>query len=153
MSSSITWQVLKTRPRAEKKAAQQLTLLGAQVYCPIITRVSQWSDRKKLIDHPALPSMILIQTQSLSDELIFSCSLIKGFLSYNRKRALVSEQDRALMQDFLAGRYAISGNELSIGDQITVPVLKSKGQITRMVGDKVWVRLLNKALEVNFSVA
>ena len=63
MSSSITWQVLKTRPRAEKKAAQQLTLLGAQVYCPIITRVSQWSDRKKLIDHPALPSMILIKNK------------------------------------------------------------------------------------------
>lgn len=153
MSSSITWQVLKTRPRAEKKAAQQLTLLGAQVYCPIITRVSQWSDRKKLIEHPALPSMILIQAESLSDEQIFSCALIIGFLSYNRKRALVSEQDRALMQDFLAGRYALSNNKLSIGDQIAVPVLKSKGQITRMVGDKVWVRLLNKALEVNFSVA
>lgn len=153
MSSSITWHVLKTRPRAEKKAAQQLTLLGAQVYCPIITRVSQWNDRKKRIDHPALPSMILIQTQSLSDELIFSCSLVKGFLSYNRKRALVSEQERALMQDYLAGKYALEGSSLSIGDQITVPVLESQGQILRMVGDKVWVRLLNKALEVNFSVA
>ena len=153
MSSSITWQVLKTRPRAEKKAAQQLTLLGAQVYCPIITRASQWSDRKKLIDHPALPSMILIQTQSLSQEQIFSCSLIKGFLTHKAKRALVSEQERVLMQDFLAGRYAISNNKLSIGDQITVPVLQSQGQISRMVGDKIWVRLLNSALEVNFSVA
>ena len=153
MSSSITWQALKTRPRAEKKAAQQLTLLGAQVYCPIITRVSQWSDRKKLIDRPALPSMILIQTQSLSEELIFSCALIKGFLTYKGKRALVSEQERVLMQDFLAGRYALEGSSLSIGDQITVPVLQSQGQISRMVGDKIWVRLLNSALEVNFSVA
>ena len=153
MSSSITWQVLKTRPRAEKKAAQQLTMLGAQVYCPIITRASQWSDRKKLIDHPALPSMILIQTESLSQELIFSCSLIKGFLTHKGIRALVSEQERVLMQDFLAGRYALDGSSLSIGDQITVPVLQSQGQISRMVGDKVWVRLLNSALEVNFSVA
>ena len=153
MSSSITWQVLKTRPRAEKKAAQQLTLLGVQVYCPIITRASQWSDRKKLIDHPALPSMILIQTQSLSQEQIFSCSLIKGFLTHKGKRALVSEQERVLMQDFLAGRYALEGSSLSIGDQITVPVLQSQGQISRMVGDNIWVRLLNSALEVNFSVA
>jgi len=153
MSSSITWHVLKTRPRAEKKAAQQLTLLGAQVYCPIKSKVSQWSDRKKRIDHPALPSMILIKTQSLSDDQIFSCPLIKGFLSHKGKRALVSEQERVLMQDFLAGRYAISGNKLSIGDQITVPVLESQGQILRMAGDKVWVRLLDAALQVNFSVA
>lgn len=153
MSSSITWHVLKTRPRAEKKAAKQLTLLGAQVYCPIKSKLSQWSDRKKRIDQPALPSMILIKKQSLDDEQIFSCSLIKGFFSHKGKRAEVSEQERALMQDFLAGRYPFESNKLSIGDEITVPVLQSKGQISRMVGDKIWVRLLNKALEVNFSVA
>ena len=153
MISSITWHVLKTRPRAEKKAAQQLTLLGAQVYCPIKSQVSQWSDRKKRIDQPALPSMILITKGCLSDEQIFSCSLIKGFLSHKGIRALVTEQERALMQDFLAGRYALEGSSLSIGDQITVPVLQSQGQISRMVGDKVWVRLLDAALEVNFSVA
>ena len=153
MSSSITWHVLKTRPRAEKKAAQQLTLLGAQVYCPIKPKVSQWSDRKKRIDHPALPSMILIKKESIDDQQIFSCSLVKGFLSHKGKRALVSEQERVLMQDYLAGKYALEGSSLSIGDQITVPVLQSQGQISRMIGDKIWVRLLNKALEVNFSVA
>ena len=153
MSISITWQVLKTRPRAEKKAAQQLTLLGAQVYCPLKSRVSQWSDRKIRIDHPALPSMILIKKESLDDQQIFSCSLVKGFLSHKGKRAIVSEQERVLMQDFLASRYAISNNKLSIGNQITVPVLQSQGQISRMTGDKVWVRLLDAAIEVNFSVA
>ena len=100
MCNSITWHVLKTRPRAEKKAAHQLTLLGAQVYCPIKPRVSQWSDRKKRVDLAALPSMILIEQGSLSDEQIFSCSLIKGFLSYKGRRAQVIEKERALMQDF-----------------------------------------------------
>ena len=153
MCNSITWHVLKTRPRAEKKAAHQLTLLGAQVYCPIKPRVSQWSDRKKRVDLAALPSMILIEQGSLSDEQIFSCSLIKGFLSYKGRRAQVIEKERALMQEFLSGRYSLGRSPLSIGDEITVPVLKSQGQISHMVGDKVWVRLLNSALEVNFSVA
>ena len=153
MSASITWQVLKTRPRAEKKAAHQLTLLGAKVYCPIKSNVSQWSDRKKRIDRPALPSMILISEGSLSDELIFSCSLIKGFLSYKGIRALVTDKERALMQDFLAGRYSLESNRLSVGDQVTVPVLQSQGKIWRIVGDQVWVRLLDAALEVSFSVA
>lgn len=40
------WNVLYTRPRAEKKAALELSALGAQVYCPTIEVLSQWSDRK-----------------------------------------------------------------------------------------------------------
>ena len=55
------WNVLYTRPRAEKKAAMELVALGAQVYCPTVEVLSQWSDRKKWIQKPALPSMYLLK--------------------------------------------------------------------------------------------
>jgi hypothetical protein len=41
---------LHTKPRAEKKVAQQLSDMGVTAYCPTVSKVSQWSDRKK--NHP-----------------------------------------------------------------------------------------------------
>ena len=66
------WNVLYTRPRAEKKAAMELAALGAKVYCPTIEVLSQWSDRKKRIQKPALPSMVLAK-EDTSDRILFSC--------------------------------------------------------------------------------
>ena len=49
------WNVLYTRPRAEKKAATELVALGAQVYCPTVEVLSQWSDRKSGSKSPHSP--------------------------------------------------------------------------------------------------
>ena len=65
------WNVLYTRPRAEKKAAMELAALGAQVYCPTLEVLSQWSDRKKRIQKPALPSMVLVK-EDTPDRILFS---------------------------------------------------------------------------------
>lgn len=42
-----TWYALYVRSRAEKKVSQELEHIGIEVFLPLITRVRQWSDRKK----------------------------------------------------------------------------------------------------------
>jgi transcriptional antiterminator RfaH len=75
------WNVLYTRPRAEKKAAMELAALGAQVYCPTVEVLSQWSDRKKRIQKPALPSMVLVK-EDTPDRILFYCKNIRGFVIF-----------------------------------------------------------------------
>jgi hypothetical protein len=43
----MSWFVIYTRPQQEKKVAAGLTKIGVEAYCPIVTEVRQWSDRKK----------------------------------------------------------------------------------------------------------
>lgn len=54
------WYALYTKPKAEFKAAEQLKQLGVHSYLPTITKIKQWSDRKKKITEPLLKSYIFI---------------------------------------------------------------------------------------------
>ncbi len=54
------WFALYTKPRSEFKAAQQLTEIEVEFYLPTITKVKQWSDRKKKVTEPVLRGYILI---------------------------------------------------------------------------------------------
>ena len=44
------WLVIYTKPRWEKKLADQLTAKGFTVYCPTQRVKRRWSDRTKWID-------------------------------------------------------------------------------------------------------
>lgn len=54
------WFALYTKPRSEFKAAEQIGAAGVNYYLPSITRVKQWSDRKKKITEPLLRGYIFI---------------------------------------------------------------------------------------------
>ena len=54
------WFALYTKPRGEFKAKEQLTAEGIENYLPVVTRLKQWSDRKKKITEPLLRSYIFI---------------------------------------------------------------------------------------------
>ena len=56
----MNWYVLHTKPRSEKKVEEELLSLGIHAYCPTRSEVRIWSDRKKKIDAPVLPSMVLV---------------------------------------------------------------------------------------------
>ena len=125
------WNVLYTRPRAEKKAAMELAALGAQVYCPIIEVLSQWSDRRKRIQKPALPSMVLVK-EDTPESLLFSCKNIRGRMAYKGEKSRVSQAEVNRLRDFLNGNYTVEGSQIRIGNNITVPVLQKKGTIVKI---------------------
>jgi transcription antitermination factor NusG len=54
------WFAPYTKPRSEFKAEQQLKSVGIENYLPTITRLKQWSDRKKKITTPLLRGYIFI---------------------------------------------------------------------------------------------
>ena len=57
----MSWYVVYTKPKWEKKVAERLNEIGITAYCPFITKVSQWSDRKKKIEVPLFNSYIFVK--------------------------------------------------------------------------------------------
>ena len=53
----MNWYVVYTKPKWEKKVAERLDAIGIITYCPLITKVSQWSDRKKKVEVPLFNSL------------------------------------------------------------------------------------------------
>ena len=56
----MNWYVVYTKPKWEKKVAERLNEIGVVTYCPLVTKTSQWSDRKKKISVPLFNSYIFV---------------------------------------------------------------------------------------------
>ncbi len=148
---SSYWNVIYTRSRAEKKVAELLSATGITAYCPIKEEVRQWSDRKKKVQKPLLPSMILVREDSFKDDELFCHAGVVGFMSYKGKRARVSQREVDILNEFICGNYTMNASSICIGDQIEVPVLKKAGRVIKIKGNACWVQLANTGISVSFS--
>jgi transcription antitermination factor NusG len=79
VNTDNAWFALYTKPRNEFKAAEQMESIGVEYFLPTITKLKQWSDRKKKITEPLLRGYILIYTgeklrvQALEQKSIVRC--------------------------------------------------------------------------------
>ena len=58
MESSSAWFALHVKPRHEFLVQNDLARNGLEVYLPVVNKLSQWKDRKKLIDFPLFPGYL-----------------------------------------------------------------------------------------------
>ncbi|MFA8300208.1 MAG: UpxY family transcription antiterminator [Hyphomicrobiales bacterium] len=58
------WYAIYTKSRCEKKINTALINKGIETYLPLKKEYRQWSDRKKLIESPFIPSYIFVRLSS-----------------------------------------------------------------------------------------
>jgi len=110
------WFALYTRPKSEFKAAEQIGGAGVQYYLPSVTRVKQWSDRKKKITEPLLRGYIFIYANereriiSLEQYSVVRClteagraAKIPDWQIENLKKMLSSESDLIVKEGLVPG--------------------------------------------------
>ncbi|WP_426092436.1 UpxY family transcription antiterminator [Flavobacterium sp. DSR3-2] len=116
----MNWYVVYTKPKWEKKAAEQLTKFGVNCYCPTINRVHQWSDRKKKVEVPLFNRYIFVQLGDKEKNHIFHSPGVINFLYWLGKHAIVKEKEINTIKEWLKGDNAsnISVLEYQIGNKI-----------------------------------
>ncbi|MCI0616504.1 UpxY family transcription antiterminator [bacterium] len=57
---SNEWFAVYTRPRHEKKVAEQLTNKDIQVFLPLRTVISHWKDRRKEVQFPLFTGYVFV---------------------------------------------------------------------------------------------
>ena len=128
------WFVVYTKPQQELKVAEQLTTMGITNYCPTITLVKQYSDRKKKVTRPLLSSYVMVELEENQRQKAFSCSGIVRYLFFLGKPAVVPASEINLMQDHLNGVYNDSKvTTLSVGDSHTITEGPFSGVSRRVV--------------------
>ena len=102
-----------------------LTNLGVNAYCPLMTTVRQWSDRKKKIQVPIIPRVIFINCMDKDRDKVFQIPGAQHYLFWLGKPAVVKDSEIQTMKDWLNGE--VNGakvEDLKTGDPY---VLKGKG--------------------------
>ena len=115
------WFVVYTRPQQELKVAEQLSAMGITNYCPTITLIKQYSDRKKKVTKPLLSSYVMVELVEKERQKVFACNGIVRYLFFLGKPAVVPAPQINLMQDHLNGVYSdFKVTTLSVGDFHTI---------------------------------
>jgi transcriptional antiterminator RfaH len=87
------WLVLYCKPNTDKNTAKQLERLAILVYCPTKTEVRQWSDRKKKIEVPVMPSMMLVCVSENDRNQVFQVATVLRYLFWEGKPAIVRQKE------------------------------------------------------------
>jgi transcription antitermination factor NusG len=98
----MNWYVVYTKPKWEKKVAERLNEIGIVSYCPLITKTSQWSDRKKMIQVPLFNSYVFVQIDEKDRNKIFEVSGAVRYLFWLGKPAIVRDSEIETIQNWLS---------------------------------------------------
>ncbi len=115
------WFALYTKPRHEFKAEMEISAFDIENYLPKITRLKQWSDRKKKVTEPLIRGYIFIKAdekeryQSLQAKAVLNCVAFKG------KPASIPEFQIENLRKMIEGESELFiSNQIQVGTKVKV---------------------------------
>ena len=146
------WFVVYTRPQQELKVAGQLSAMGITNYCPTITVLKQYSDRKKKVKKPLLPSYVMVKIEEDKRNRVFSCIGVVRYLFFLGKPAIVDSSEISMMQNHLNGLYNdIKVTKLLVGEIHTIregPFSGISGTVIETDNTKVKLELASLGMSI-----
>tara|TARA_A100001011_G_scaffold387505_1_gene465370 strand:- start:1359 stop:1820 length:462 start_codon:yes stop_codon:yes gene_type:complete len=153
----MNWYVVHTKSKCEKKVEEQLLSFGINAYCPTRSEFKLWSDRKKKICKPVLPSMVLVKIEDKDINRVFESPLVVRYMFWMGKRAVVKQSEVDILKSYLDGSYnLISSNSSSInvGDDFELPSFNNeRGIISRISKNNIWIYLKSIGYSVKLKLA
>jgi len=152
----MNWFVIHTKPRFEKKVEERLLSFGIEAYCPTRKEIRLWSDRKKKVDIPVLPSMVLVRLEDKDVNDVFNINGVIRYMFWLGKRAIVREQEIDILKNYLNGNAIINQEiiKLNPGDRINLSGFNNEnGVIDRISNNTAWVFLENLGYKIKLNLA
>jgi len=152
---SKSWFAIYTRPKNEKKVVNGLEKIGIEVYCPMVTQVKQWSDRKKKVESPLISSYVFVKIEDKNRNIVFEVPGVVRYLFWLGKPAVIQNQEIDALKGSLKG--IISSVEIQgiqPGDSLTIsngPFKGKEGVVSQVEKNKI--RLVLKELGVLISIS
>jgi transcription antitermination factor NusG len=68
--SQTHWYAVRTRSRHEKLVTRQLESQGLPTFLPLVSKISQWSDRRKQVAEPLFSGYAFVRLNQYSDDRV-----------------------------------------------------------------------------------
>lgn len=142
----MNWYVIYTKPKWEKKVAEKLTQIGIECYCPLITKVKQWSDRKKKVEMPLFNSYVFVQLPDIERNTVFQIAGVVRYLFWLGKPAIVRDEEINIIKNSLKSSNTadISVTSFRVGDKIKLEsgAFNNQSAIVQEVSNTYYILVL-----------
>ena len=128
-TDSCNWYPVYTNPRAEKKAYQALVSKGINAYLPLHRQLKRWSDRKKWVEEPFIPSYLFVYIKPGDQAEVLMTKGIARFIYFSGKIASMPQRQIADLKLLMASPYEleITEDDLQPGEKIIIKAGPLKG--------------------------
>ncbi|MCH4821986.1 UpxY family transcription antiterminator [Gramella lutea] len=136
----MPWYVIRTKPQHEIKSAKILENIGLKVYCPVITELRQWSDRKRKISTPLFRTYLFANLDDKNRNKVFEAPGVLGFLNWLGEPAVAKNEEIEAIRSWM-NNDKLDGFEvrdLNAGDKVEIKAgrFTKKEAIIKEVGNK-----------------
>ncbi|MBW1657679.1 UpxY family transcription antiterminator [Flavobacterium quisquiliarum] len=142
----MNWYVVYTKPKWEKKVADKLKELGIECYCPLVTQVKQWSDRKKKIEVPLFNSYVFVQLTDVERNSVFQVAGVVRYLFWLGKPAIVKDEEIEIIKTNLKAPNIsdVTVSSIQVGDRIKLEsgAFSNQSAIVREVSNNYYILVL-----------
>ena len=140
----------------EKKVEERRQALGMEEYRKVRKEIRLWSDRKKKVDVPVLPSMVLVKLEEKNINDVFNVNGVVRYMFWLGKRAIVREKEIDILKTYLKGNRLINQETVKVkpGDIIDIPGFDNEsGFVDRVSKNNAWVFLENLGYTIKLNLA
>jgi transcription antitermination factor NusG len=102
------WYALYVSSRQEKKVQDKLLSKGIEAYTPIVKTLRQWVDRKKMVELPLIKGYVFVKHAPIEKEKVFTVNGIVNYVSFERKPAIIRDNEIQLLKDITSFGYETS---------------------------------------------
>ena len=150
------WHALYVRSRSEKKVYDQLIDLGYEAYLPLITRIKQWSDRKKKVEEPLFKSYVFVRNNQRQHYYVLGVYGVVGFVTFEHQPVIVPDKQILAIKKYIDNPIddedELKNIELHEGQLVRITHGPMQGLTGRLVSVKSKRRLLVKIDVVGQSI-
>jgi transcription antitermination factor NusG len=87
------WYAVYTKARHEKRVSGLLQERGIETFLPLIPRVSQWKDRKKLVQWPLFPSYVFVRAAHCDAYGMLGVPGVAAVVKANGRPAVIDDRE------------------------------------------------------------
>ena len=152
----MNWFVVYTKPRFEKKVEEKLLAYGIEAYCPTRKEIRLWSDRRKKVDVPLLPSMVLVRIDEKNVNDVFNIKGVIRYMFWLGQRAIVRQNEIDILRNLLKTNKILNKEVIKFnrGDRINIEGLNNQDGIIDKISNKTaWVFLEGLGYKIKLNIA
>ena len=159
------WHALYVRSRSEKKVLSQLEEMGIEAYLPLVTKVKQWSDRRKKIEEPLFKSYVFVHSNAKEYLPILNVYGVMRFVTFEHEAVVVPDNQivaiKRFVEDYEHGEeFKMQNSEvLKVGQMVRIingPMKGLQGRLETIYNKRhliVYIEVVGQYIPVHLSRA
>lgn len=98
---SKKWFAIYVKSRNEKKVSKTLNDIGIESFLPLITKIKQWSDRRKKVEEPLFNSYLFVNIPLSDYYKVLNVNGVVKFICFEKKPVEVPENQIEAIKKYI----------------------------------------------------